>query len=215
VTICYNFIKDATRRTVAMGDGIAISGNNNDSLGMRTGFRVYGNIIVNAERAGITSNNKDLVEIYHNVICRCGIGLRFNLSDAPLAAVVHNNIVHEPAGDFIYVRADTTRPWLDVSWDNNLYYPNADDKQGFHISILGSFTFSQYSEALNWDAHSLLSNPLFVSDTLDGPWDFRLQSGSSAVDAGVDVGIDRDFSDSPMPRGFAPDIGAHECCPDH
>jgi len=213
VTICYNFIKNATSRTVAMGDGIAISGSNNDSFDMRTGFRVYGNIVMNAERAGITSNNKDLVEIYHNVVYRCGIGLRFNLSDAPLTAAVHNNIIYEPVGDFVYARADTTKPWPDVSWDNNIYYPNANYKQGFHLSILGSFAFSEYKGLLGWDAHSLVNDPLFVSGTLAEPWDFRVQGASPAVDAGMDVGISEDFSDAPVPRGPAPDIGAYEYYP--
>ncbi len=214
VTICHNFIRNARSRSVAMGDGIVISGSNNDSFGMRTGFRVYGNIIVDAERAGISSNNKDVVGIYHNVICRCGVGLRFNLMDAPLTAVVHNNIIYDPVQDFVHVRADSDQPWPDVSWDHNLYYPHAAVRPAFRISILGSFTFSAYRRLLGWDAHALARHPLFVADHPVELEDFRLQATSPAVDAGLDVGIDMDIADAPVPYGPAPDIGAYEYYPE-
>jgi hypothetical protein len=210
MVIRYNFIRDVTKKRVTMGDGIVISGQNNDSFGMRTGFRIYGNIIVNAERAGISSNNKDLVEIYHNVICRCGIGLRLSIMDAPLAGAVHNNIIFDPCEYFVHVYADTNEPWDNVSWDNNLYYPTPHQTEKFLTALTGRSTFSEYRRILGWDMNSLTEDPRFVSEGLQQPEDFRLQEGSPAIDAGKDVGIGEDFGGAAVPCGAAPDIGAYE-----
>ena len=40
--------------------------------------------------------------------------------------------------------------------------------------------------------------------------DFRLRPGSPAIDAGIDVGFDRDIEATFVPLGSAPDIGAYE-----
>ena len=40
--------------------------------------------------------------------------------------------------------------------------------------------------------------------------DYHIQSVSTAVDAGTNVGISDDFDDEPRPSGVAPDIGADE-----
>ena len=40
--------------------------------------------------------------------------------------------------------------------------------------------------------------------------DFRLKTGSRAIDAGRDVGLKADFNGTPIPQGTAPDIGAYE-----
>jgi hypothetical protein len=49
------------------------------------------------------------------------------------------------------------------------------------------------------------SNPLFVSGS-----DFRLQAGSPARDAGVDVGLTSDYLGYTVPFNTIPDIGAYE-----
>ncbi len=53
----------------------------------------------------------------------------------------------------------------------------------------------------------LIADPLFV-DFNRG--DYRLQAGSPAVDAGVDVGRILDINNNKVPVGAAPDIGAFE-----
>ncbi len=40
--------------------------------------------------------------------------------------------------------------------------------------------------------------------------DYRLRPDSPAIDAGIDVGIERDIVGTPVPQGEAPDVGAHE-----
>lgn len=57
--------------------------------------------------------------------------------------------------------------------------------------------------------HSISSNPLFTNAANR---DFTLQSGSPCINAGVDVGLTRDYAGNPVPVpiGSAPDIGAYE-----
>ena len=45
-TICHNFIRDVHVKKITGGNGIAISGGSEATLGKRTGFKIYGNIIM-------------------------------------------------------------------------------------------------------------------------------------------------------------------------
>lgn len=208
--IRHNFIKDMKKKRITEGHGIAISGENNTSLGLRTGFRVYGNIIVNTEGSGISSNNKDPIEVYNNVICNCEHGLRFAVINAPFTGRVYNNIIIEPRDSVFYVVADPNVPWSEVSWDHNIYWPTMGDMTGFSTILTPRFTFLAHQNTLGWDAHSLLVDPCFVSSSHESPEDFRLQSISPAIDAGRDVGIAYDFDGNEIPWGAGPDIGAYE-----
>jgi hypothetical protein len=207
-----NFIKNIKRKRVTAGHGIAISGQNMDSFGSRTGFKVYGNIVLNAEGAGISSNNKDLVEVYNNVVYSCGTGLRFAVMDAPLAAVVLNNIVMAPREYFIVVSADPSVSWPNVSWNNNLYWPVPSPTAAFGMARIARASFAQYRQTLGWDQDAVTADPRFVSRSPQEPADFHLLSTSPAIDAGRNVGIDRDDTGNPVPcvQGGVPDIGAYE-----
>ena len=205
-----NFIKNVKVKRVTEGHGIAISGENNDSFGLRTGFKVYGNIIIDAEGAGISTNNKDLVEVYNNVICNCGMGLRFAVVNAPVAAAVYNNVVVNPRTHFIYVMGDPNVAWPNVSWNNNLYWPVPHSTAVFGTVWTPAAAFAEYRRATGWDRDSLVTEPRFVASAPAGPADFRLLGTSPLIDAGEDVGISRDYVGNPVPCGRAPDIGAYE-----
>lgn len=56
---------------------------------------------------------------------------------------------------------------------------------------------------------SVVADPLFVDTEID----FHLQADSLCIDAGIDVGLDKDFEDNFIPQGLAPDIGAYEYLP--
>ncbi len=69
------------------------------------------------------------------------------------------------------------------------------------------YTFSQWQTFSGQEPNGMQADPLFT-DILNN--DFNLQSTSPAIDAGVDVGLIRDFIGTLIPQGSAPDIGAYE-----
>lgn len=57
------------------------------------------------------------------------------------------------------------------------------------------------------DSSEQVSDPLFVNIWSE---DFHLQSGSPAINTGVDLGYSLDFDDNPVPIDEGPEIGAYE-----
>ena len=62
-------------------------------------------------------------------------------------------------------------------------------------------------ESASGETNSLNLDPSFV-DPDNG--DFHLKVDSPCIDAGTDVGLDRDFDYNPVPKGISVDIGAYE-----
>lgn len=92
-----------------------------------------------------------------------------------------------------------------VTLDNNLYYNTSAPR--LMIWYGKNYSVSQletYKSVSGQDANSILGqNPLFVSPSI-----FHLQTGSPAINAGVDVGLTKDFEGNPI-IGL-PDIGAYQ-----
>jgi len=86
-------------------------------------------------------------------------------------------------------------------FDNNLY----------NVTTIASTYEGLVSTLAEWiaqegqDVNSVSGDPSFLSSA-----DFRLQSGSIAIDAGVDVGLDMDIIGNYRPYGLGIDIGAYE-----
>ena len=84
------------------------------------------------------------------------------------------------------------------------------DDKSFNLVGTGySATLSAWQTATSQEANSLDSDPLFTDSAND---DFTLTSLSPAINAGIDVGLTRDYagttlSDLTIPYGF--DIGAY------
>ena len=87
--------------------------------------------------------------------------------------------------------------------DYNWYYP-ANLNWSFQSGGADK-SWAQW-QALGYDAHGGVTDPLFVS----GGTNFHLQAASPAINAGADVGLTTDFAGVPVPQGSAPDIGAYE-----
>lgn len=66
---------------------------------------------------------------------------------------------------------------------------------------------SNLSGAVTGGSHSLTGDPLFVAP---GAGDYRLGSGSAAIDAGTDMGVAHDLAQTVRPQGAGFDIGAYE-----
>lgn len=103
-----------------------------------------------------------------------------------------------------------------LTLNNNLYwYTGAGSPQWKYNGVVYT-SLSSYQSGTGQDAQSLYTNPLLNSPTYHGngmpTTQFTLQSGSPAINAGVDVGGmgTRDFFGNAIPQGGAFDIGAHE-----
>jgi hypothetical protein len=168
---------------------------------------IEGNIITDsASRSGIILGPHDSTITMRNVVIRnnvifnnpdCGILIKYQ----PMSNIlIHNNTIYDNASGIVIL---TAIDHLEIV--NNILASNG----GGHIEISGNLTNSTITHNLYdqppsvgsgvSDAHPVFANPLFVDTNSD---DFHLQAGSTAIDAGLDIG---------MPyNGTAPDLGAYE-----
>ncbi len=65
----------------------------------------------------------------------------------------------------------------------------------------------QESDAVRAGTGNIQGDPLFI-DAPNG--NFRLQSGSPAIDTGLTTGVSQDLDGNPIPSGSAPDMGVYE-----
>jgi len=157
------------------------------------------------------------VEIYNNVVYKChdnisttnkhyGAGiLVFAAANETLTLTLKNNVIafNETNYDLVVQEMDATAE-INLTSDYNCFYRPDGAKFYYNDS---EKTFSEYQAASGQDSHSISLDPSFV-DPDNG--DFHLKVGSPCIDAGVDVGLDRDFDYNPVPWGAGVDIGAFE-----
>lgn len=154
---------------------------------------VYNNIIVGSGDPGLrVSDPQGTVIIRNNVIYNNGspgfdgkAQLYIQRAGTGLITLQDNIVYAEPGQTYFLIEADVGTAALNAS--HNLVY-NA-------------------GACPAWDAACINADPLFES-LASG--DFRLQSLSPAIDAGIDTGILRDYAGTSRPQGGAYDIGAFE-----
>lgn len=197
--------------------GIKPEPSNND--GPITDMWIYYNLLHDFGN-GITVSDPDIdyLYIYNNTVYKTfatyvGASSGISIKDAKNAAniFVKNNISVD--ADDICFTFLATQTALDV--DYNLFYKAAGDV----VSAFGvaGYTAAQFYDAgagtyqfdySPQDANSLCTDPLFADASSD---DYHLQSGSPAVKAGTDVGLERDYDGVLVGRGKSnPDMGAFE-----
>lgn len=140
--------------------------------------------------AAIIASRSDSVLAYNNILySNTGHGI---LAGAQATNTrIYNNSIYGGAQTGVYVEPGATS--TDVR--NNIAYGNATTQ----ILGLGVGTVM---------ANNLTTNPRFVNPTT---FDFNIQSGSPAIDAGVTLSaVQVDFKSTPRPQGGAYDIGAYE-----
>jgi PKD repeat protein len=94
-----------------------------------------------------------------------------------------------------------------------LYFPDGSTLFQFKTSITNFAGWRALSKpGCSFDPHSRAQDPRFInaSGNFSEGTDFQLQPNSPAIDAGVSVGLSQDRQGTPIPQGFAPDIGAYE-----
>ena len=128
-------------------------------------------------------NDCDSVEFYNNVIMNTGTpGSGISIGSTNNTNIVaKNNIID----------------------GSNLQY------RGFTTQYNGytSLMWTQTSGSLSTGEFEATKSNLFTDAAND---DFSLKSGSDAIDAGVDVGYDKDIEGTSVPQGGDPDVGAYE-----
>jgi hypothetical protein len=177
----------------------------------------YYNIIIGAEYGfefacvGATMNG---LYIYNNVfynntgwahsqriVYGSGTGLQVWSSVGLSNCVFKNNIIHTSATQ--HIKFDNSANLSAWTIDNNSYYP--DGPMEFYVVSYSQSNFAGWKSPTLKDAHSIITDPLFVSTSTP---DFHLQTGSPAINAGVDVGLTIDYAGNPIVG--LPDMGAYE-----
>jgi hypothetical protein len=170
---------------------------------------IYYNVGWNAGDDGIQLNaNADGSTIYNNTFGEasdCGLALDINC----LSCVIKNNIFYNcRRGDL------ETDDDLDVAiytaggntLDYNLYY--SDGVFEWDWDGIDYTTFNDWKTNSGQDANSPTpADPLFVNEV---GYNFHLQAGSPARNAGTDVGLTQDHDGVTVPQETNPAIGAYE-----
>ena len=144
----------------------------------------------------INSTNA-VADIYNNVIYNNRLGIQSNFSEINL----YNNIFYTDNTGDISVNGDGDK----LSSDHNLYYPERD---GF--LVINGIVFNDldnFRNEIGADMNSIIADPEFIDVLNDN---FKVNTHSPAVDAGMDVGMHRDYYGNAIPDGRMPDIGISE-----
>jgi len=174
-------------------ENISIYYNIFENVGTTNGsFKGWG---VRAEGSGtVTYNNWNIL---NNVFSSSttsggttmwGVGVPHCSGKVSTNITIRNNIIV----NFDYASV-VCYPATLVSIENNIFYGNANNNDPLNTSGVSNLTI----------ANNLKKNPNFVSSV-----DFTLQSGSPAINAGIGVGLTKDYINNAV--DLMPDIGAYE-----
>ena len=158
---------------------------------------IYYNEFIDNQTAIHINDFSSEVKIYNNVFK----GNQEGVSSSYGGLTLYNNIflLDMPGSVAISQEKDS------ILSDFNIFYP---ERYGF-IQIADNLydDLLSYQMDQNMDANSQNSDPLFIDADNE---DFRLQEGSPAIEAGVDIGLYQDKFGSVVPFGNYPDIGIQE-----
>lgn len=189
----------------------------NSNTGSITNLYIYNNIIKNTTYKAIQLDDVSSSYIYNNTIYKVNpnltegyIGMIYFNNGTQITSVIKNNIIYNNAVAVIIPSYSCIRIEDGVSGtitsDYNLFY--CSDASASLIRRGGNnYTVAQwatYKSACGQDAHSPTpANPVFVS-----PTDYHLQPSSTAINAGIWVGLTTDYDGNTA--NDPPSIGAYE-----
>ncbi|MDR4484800.1 MAG: right-handed parallel beta-helix repeat-containing protein [Nitrospirales bacterium] len=156
-----------------------------------------GNSVINnlvwSTKTGINVNSgASQTSVYNNTIYKGAYGIV--MGDSSSGTKVFNNIISSSATFGLHVNKNSQNSQI----KNNLIY-NSGQKDILNQSP--TTTLNNNFEGNNFNPH--LQNP--------ESFDFHLQSGSPAIDAGLGISeVGHDFDYISRPQGSSHDIGAHE-----
>jgi hypothetical protein len=196
------------------GGGVELYGSNVSNN------NIHHNYIENADgvieiggRSGSAANN---IVAYNVLVNNHGRVLTVHLSGTYGATVTNfrfeNNTVVESNANNLGLFWFSANPSSSaINMRNNIFYKNGgtiSNRDGYaHTHNLYYLTGGASLGGISLGANEQIADPRFVS--LSGR-DFRLQSGSPAIDRGVNLNHTRDYNNAVVPQGSAPDLGAFE-----
>jgi len=152
---------------------------------------VHHNLALNNSNSGIMLFGFCHAHVKHNTVVGNGFAASFDVGGAGISIgpfnfeTVQNNIVVSNKGGINSIQDSNSRNHHNLVWGNATNY-------------VGDARVGEGDLSLD---------PRFVDPSAK---DFRLQPGSPAVDAGLDLGLAMDYDGNPRLVGAAPDLGAFE-----
>lgn len=160
--------------------------------------QIYYNVMYGGGNVGLKLSGSDTDYIYNNTIYNSAAEGIY-AADSSANLVVKNNIVSTSGSEHMrFASGSTTGHDIDY----NLYGDDGATKFDWGGT---DYTFANWQTNSGQDAASSVEDPLFV-DAANA--DFQLKSDSPCRNAGVDVGLARDYSSEQV--HLPPDIGAYE-----
>ncbi len=181
-----------------------------------SGYTVTGNIVYGCD-LGLHLHNAYRNTVANNVVYdnrSAGIEL---LENGVNRSFMHDNNLYNnifvcagPKQLALLEDSEYASPGTMGRYDYNVYFsPYRDDVIAYarEWGEKRTFRLDAWQTFSGQDVHSAAQDPRLV-DTAGR--DFRLRSESPCIDAGVDVGVEKDFDGVAIPQGASPDIGAYE-----
>jgi PKD repeat protein len=150
------------------------------------------------------------INIYHNILVHPASGN----SDAIIQAWnnysdvnIKNNIIMTKQSTYPnrLISFERSPSSANIDLDYNCYYHPGGSSGRFAAG--SSYSFSSWQSAYNHESHSMFTNPYLTNPSQN---DYTLTGSSPCIDAGTNVGINKDFQGSTRPQGSGYDIGAYE-----
>lgn len=208
----HNFIHDIYVKASTASCGIVVSGDNDESVeGLRTGYYIYGNIILNTgigatdpswEGCGFGASNKDQQYIFNNSFYGTIRGMSANVvGTGEVRSQFFNNLDAVVSSLLVQIQSPTTM--ANLLLDYNIYYSVANFADSFSV----------YPETTR-DAHSIatVSSLRLTSESPAVASDFYPLWNSPVIDAGIATSsLVSDYAGNPIYG--RPDMGAYEYQP--
>lgn len=219
--IAYNNIHD-----IRSGNGfqVYVNGGNGSDVAGNVSFHHNQINTVSKHGINIADGASDNFTLYDNVVLKAAdAGIRFNTTTLHGCRIYNNTFYNcNTAANSSYgMIMNDWNPAADaVDMQNNIFCPHAGTpytggSNGGEVAVMGTYSHNVWfggTGSISFDAGAISGDPGFVVPGTD----FHLQTGSPAIDAGVNTisaVVNVDFDGIARPQGAGYDAGAYEYVP--